>query len=87
MINSLPAATGRMVGFVRIDVDGVAYDLPIRALAFARDGGGGRAGGFFEDEQSMGILVDAAASQKEMGEAIEAAALEAARHLGRRRLH
>lgn len=87
MFDSLASTAGRMVGFVRIDVDGVAYDVPIRALTFARDGGSQRAGGFFEDDQAMGILVDASASQQEMSEAIRVAALEAAQHLGRRRMH
>ncbi|MBL8606919.1 MAG: hypothetical protein JNL38_06350 [Myxococcales bacterium] len=82
---------GKLLGFVQVDVAGRSFTLPVQALDFtrdARDGDDGRlSGGFFaEAGGSLGILVDARASEDEVRQQIQAATEEAIRHLSRRYL-
>lgn len=79
---------GRLLGFVRVVVGGKAFDLPIQAVTFEKDGTEDRQpGGFFADGAELGILVDDAASDADRQAQIAQATAEAVRHLSRRLLN
>ena len=80
------AVSGRLLGFVRVLVGSQVFNLPVQAMSFEKDGDR-VAGGFFESEGQLGILVDEAAPTSEVQAQIEAATAEAVRHLSRKVLN
>ena len=74
------------IGFVRVLVAGKVFDLAVQALSFAKDGGG-VAGGFFEKNGELGILLDDSVGSLEAKQQIELGTQEAVRHLSRRVLN
>ncbi len=80
---------GKLLGFVRVDVGGRSFAVPIQALDFNRDtrdlDGAAPSGGFFADDRGeLGIFVDARLSEDQAREQIRVATDEAIRHLSRR---
>jgi hypothetical protein len=73
---------GRLLGFVRVEIAGHLFDLPVHAMWFATDGTRA-AGGFFSSEGRLGILVDEAVTPSEAKSQIEQGAAEAVRHISR----
>lgn len=76
--------TGRLVGVVQLRVAGRLYAVPVQALDFAsdtRDAREEQRGGFFVAGDSMGILVDEAASEQQMRSQVMEGCAEAVRHL------
>ncbi len=84
--NSQSLEGGRLLGFVRVVVGAHVFDLPVQAVAFEKDGDRS-AGGFFESEGQLGILVDEGASQPLLQAQIEKATAEAVRHLSQKYLN
>ncbi len=78
--------SGSCLGFVRVVVAGKAFDLAVQALSFTKDGGG-VAGGFFEKDGELGILLDDSVGPREAKRQIERGTQEAVRHLSRRVLN
>lgn len=83
---NLTDVAGRLVGFVRVVVGGHVFDLPVQAVLLDRDGEK-LAGGFFDHDGSLGILVEEGAEAPEVNAQIERATAEAVRHLSRRYLN
>jgi len=79
---------GKLLGFVRVDVGGRSFTVPIQALDFTRDtDDAAPSGGFFADSAGeLGIFVDARLSEDQAREQIRLATDEAIRHLSRRYL-
>ena len=77
--------TGRLLGFVRVVVGGHVCDLTVQAFAFDSDGER-RAGGFFVQDDELGIVVDDAAPAVEVQAQIEKGTAEAVRHLSKKYL-
>lgn len=84
-INS-SALSGRLLGFVRVLVGSQVFHLPVQALSFEKDGDRA-AGGFFDHEGQLGILVDEAAPTSQVEAQIESATADAVRHLSRKVLN
>ena len=80
------AVSGRLLGFVRVLVGSQVFNLPVQAMSFEKDGDR-VAGGFFDNEGQLGILVDEAAPKSEVDAVIQAATAEAVRHLSRKVLN
>jgi len=78
--------TGRLLGFVRVVVGGHAHDLPVEAVSFEKDSDRS-AGGFFNHDGQLGILVDEGAPEPEVQAQIEKATAAAVRHLSQRYLN
>jgi len=78
--------SGRLVGFVRVEVGGRQFDLPVQAVTFEKDGVGS-AGGFFVHDGQLGILVDEGAGPPEVQAQIEKATAQAVRHLSQKYLN
>jgi hypothetical protein len=82
-------STGRLLGYVQVQVASRTYSLRVEALP-PHDGseGGRREPGFFADgNEDFGILVDGDAPQSVVDETIEQASTEAARHISRKVLN
>jgi hypothetical protein len=76
--------TGRLLGVVQLRVGGRLYAVPVQAMDFASDKTDvpeEQRGGFFVQGDSMGILVDQAASEPQMRSQVMAGCAEAVRHL------
>ncbi len=73
----------RLVGVVQVRVGGRLYALPVSALDFASDQSDSTVhrGGFFVQGETMGILVDEAASEQQMRQQVMDGCAEAVRHL------
>ncbi len=73
----------RLVGVVQVRVGGRLYALPVSALEFASDQSDSTVhrGGFFVQGETMGILVDEAASEQQMRQQVMDGCAEAVRHL------
>lgn len=79
-------SAARLLGFVRVLIGGQHFDLPVQAVPFEQDSERA-AGGFFANEDELGILVDSAASQEAVQAQIERGTAEAVRHLSRKYLN
>jgi hypothetical protein len=82
-------STGRLLGFVKVQVASRTYSLRVEALP-PSDGPAGerREPGFFIDgRDSFGIFVDGDAPQSVVDATIEKASTEAARHISQRVLN
>jgi hypothetical protein len=77
---------GRLLGFVRVVVGAHVFDLPVQAVPFEKDGDRA-AGGLFESDGQLGIIVDEAASQPQVQAQIEQATAQAVRHLSQKYLN
>jgi hypothetical protein len=75
----------RLLGFVQVQVGAKVFALPVQAVRFGEEGGGG--GFFTEQSGNIGILVNADASESEVKEQILKAAEEAVQHISRRYLN
>jgi hypothetical protein len=86
-----PNYAGKLLGFVRVDVGGQSFTLPVQALHYSGSSpheGPHRGGGFFADSRGeLGIFVDADGSEEEVREQIQTGCDEAVRHLSRRILN
>lgn len=78
--------SGRLLGFVRVVVGGHVCDLAVQAVSFDTDGER-TAGGFFVNEDQLGILVDEAAPAAQVQAQIEKGTAEAVRHLSKKYLN
>ncbi len=76
---------GRLVGVVQVRVGGRLYAVPVSTMEFASvtsdDARPVRRGGFFVQGDTMGILVDQAASEQQMRQQVMDGCAEAVRHL------
>ena len=81
------AVSGRLLGFVRVEVGGRFFDLPIQGVAFEKDGLGVAGGFFVEADGQPGILVDVDSAAPEVQAQIERATAEAVRHLSQKYLN
>lgn len=77
---------GRLLGFVRVSVGGQVFEVAVQAMALEKDTAD-EAGGFFEHDGELGILVDDKAPEPEVKAQIARATQEAIRHLSRRCLN
>lgn len=84
---NITSVGGRLLGFVRVQVGGLAFDLPVQAVTFEKEDGDHQAGGFFVHEEQIGILVEEGAPTPEVQAQIERATAEAVRHLSRKVLN
>lgn len=78
--------SGRLLGVVRVLIGGQAFELPVEAMAYERDGEH-TVGGFFESEGQLGILVDDTGSAEFVQAQIDQGTVEAVRHLSRKFLN
>ena len=74
---------GRLLGFVRVLVGKQVFHLPVQAVSFEKDGDR-VAGGFFDHDGQLGILVNEAAPESQVQAQIESATAEAFRHLSKK---
>lgn len=81
-----PAASGRLLGFVRVLIGGQQFELSVQSMTFEKDGDR-TAGGFFVNEGQLGILVDEDASAEGVQAQIEKGTAEAVLHLSRKYLN
>jgi hypothetical protein len=80
--------SARFLGYLQLQVGTQTYALPVQATPLNRPDGTSLPGGFFvEGTGKLGILVDSAASADEMQRQIQAASLDAVRHISRRFLN
>jgi hypothetical protein len=87
--------TGRLLGYVQVQVGSKMFAVPVQAVKGLRGGrgqlsdkGGLREGGFFTEESGvLGILVDDDAPEKDVQAQIARGSVEAVRHLSRRHLN
>ena len=79
--------SGRLLGFVRVLIGGQQFDLAVQAMSFEKDDSERTAGGFFESEGQIGILVDDAGSPAFVQAQIERGTVEAVRHLSQKYLN
>jgi hypothetical protein len=80
------SSSGRLLGFVRVLIGGQHFDLAVQAMSFEKDGTG-TAGGFFESEGQLGILVDDTGSPALVQAQIERGTEDAVRHLSQKYLN
>jgi hypothetical protein len=80
------SGSGRLLGFVRVLVGSQVFQLPVEAVTFEQDGDRA-AGGFFDHEGQLGILVDEAATPSDVQAQIESATAEAVRFLSKKVLN
>jgi hypothetical protein len=84
---------GRLVGVVQLRVAGRLYAVPVQAMEFAGDKTDApqkahqQRGGFFVHGDTMGILVDQAASEQQMRSQVMEGCAEAVKHLSARFLN
>lgn len=81
-----PTVSGRLLGFVRVVVGGHVCDLAVQAVSFDTDGERS-AGGFFVNDDQLGILVDDSAPAAQVQAQIEKGTAEAVRHLSKKYLN
>jgi hypothetical protein len=84
-----PVLGGRTIGVVQVRVAGQLYALPVEAMDFAsttHDASQPR-GGFFVQGDTMGILVDQAATEQQMRSQVMEGCAEAVKHLSARFLN
>lgn len=81
--HNLAPTAGRLVGFVRVLVGGHMHEVAVQAVSFTQDSDKS-AGGFFSHDGQLGILVDDDAPAAVVQQQIEAATVEAVRHLSQR---
>jgi carbon monoxide dehydrogenase subunit G len=86
MQNGAQNQEGRLLGFVRVQVGGRVFQLPVQAVSFEKDGAG-KAGGFFDHEGQLGILVEETGEESQVQAQIEAATAGAVRHISRKVLN
>jgi hypothetical protein len=82
-------STGRLLGYVQVQVASRTYSLRVEALPPKKDNeDDGRKPGFFaEGNESFGIFVDGDAPQSVVDQTIEKASTEAALHISRKLLN
>ncbi len=78
--------TGRLLGIVRVVVGGHVCDLTVQSVSFDSDGAR-QAGGFFAQDDQLGIIVDDAGTAAQVQAQIEKGTAEAVRHLSRKYLN
>jgi hypothetical protein len=83
---NISSVSGRLLGFVRVVVGGHVCDLAVQAVTFDTDGERS-AGGFFINDDQLGILVDDGAPAAQVQAQIEKGTAEAVRHLSRKYLN
>lgn len=76
-----------MLGVVQLRVADRVFAVPVQALDFTSDRSDRKAGGFFVNGETMGILVDDRGSDQEMRAQLLEACAEAVRHLSARYLN
>ncbi|MFO0676461.1 MAG: hypothetical protein U0169_08005 [Polyangiaceae bacterium] len=82
-MNALDRTT-TLLGFVQIRVGAEVMTVPVQAVRFDRDHDAREAGGFFAgDAGQCGILVDEAASPRDIETQIARGSEEALRHISR----
>ena len=83
-----PQSGPRLVGYVKLNVGGKAYSLPISAAPLASQDSSNAPGGFFcSPAGEVGILVDSGARPEQVKSQIARATKDAVRHLSRRELN
>jgi hypothetical protein len=81
-------SSGRLLGYVQVQVASRVYVLPVEARSLMLEDGSVLEAGFFEDAPGhFGIRVDSAAPDTVVRETIEHASEDAARHLSRKLLN
>lgn len=90
-MNEFNLSQSRLVGVVQVRVGGRLYAVPVSTMEFASDKSDSsrpvRRGGFFVQGDTMGILVDEAASEQQMRQQVMDGCAEAVRHLSARFLN
>jgi hypothetical protein len=83
---STSEVSGRLLGIVRVVVGGHVCDLAVQSVPFVADTAK-QAGGFFVQGDTLGIIVDDAATAAQVQAQIERGTAEAVRHLSRKYLN
>jgi hypothetical protein len=80
--------TGRLLGYVHVQVASRVYALPVEARTLKLDDGSVLEPGFIaEGPDRLGIVVDSEATDAVVRQTIDRASEEAARHIGRKLLN
>ena len=80
--------TGRLLGYVHVQVASRVYALPVEARTLKLDDGSVLEPGFIaEGPDRLGIVVDSEATDAVVKQTINRASEEAARHIGRKLLN
>ncbi|MGH7436601.1 MAG: hypothetical protein ACRENE_13085 [Polyangiaceae bacterium] len=81
-------STGRVLGYVQVQVASRTYALRVEALPPKSGAADRRQPGFFtDDDDGYGIFVDGDAPQAVVDQTIEQASLDATRHISRKVLN